>query len=427
VSPGSPRPLRNRLTGRDTASWAAIVLVLTLGGALWFEASALARSPLKIGVALALTGPDARWGEPILQGVQLAIADVNHRGLAGGYVLEAVPRDSAALGQDTVLRQRATVASYERFVADPAVIAAIGPQISAEGRAVAALLSRANLATITPSSTTFDITDPTLVAHFRPGGRTVFFRTIGTDLAQADVMARFAQTRLSVRRVVVIEDGLDSQARLADTFERRATALGITVLARRLISWTQPDYRAELRELAALKPDALYVAVRFGVGAKLARQIPDVLPSVHLMGTEQLYNAALPIQARATGAEGWYVPHVLPNPAASPATMAWADRFRSRYGAAPTGYTITGYTAVTVIADAVDRVVKHGRPVTRASIRDAIQTARLPDALAGPVSFDRNGDLERPAVSVYQVRSGAFQHVETILAAAAGSMARAAQ
>jgi branched-chain amino acid transport system substrate-binding protein len=395
----------------------AALLVVTQGGTASPAAAPIAGPPLKIGVSAALTGPDARWGMPILHGIQLAVEEVNREGLAGGRAMETVPLDSAAHGEETLFRQRTTVADYERFVADRAVIAAIGPQTSPEGRAVAALLIRANLPTITPSATTFDVTDSSLAEGFRPGGRTVFFRTIGTDLAQADAMARFARMRLSVRRVILLEDGLESQARLADVFQHRAGALGITVLARRLLAWTQHDYRPDLRELAALNPDALYVAVRYGVGVKLARQVPEILASARILGTEQLYNAALPIQARHTGAEGWYVPHVAPNPTTSAAAQAWGERFQSRYGAEPSGYALTAYTAVMVIANAVDRVIKRGHPVTRASVRDAIEATHIADAISGPVSFDRDGDLERPAVSIYRIRSGAFQPVDTIFAA----------
>jgi len=399
------------------------VLAVTLGWLSLTGASPPPRPALKIGVSLPLTGPDARWGVPILQGVQLALEDVNREG-AGGHTLETLALDSAALGADIRSRQRAAAASYERFVADPTVIAAVGPQTSSEGRAVAALLSRANLATITPSATTFDITDPTLRATFRPSGRAVYFRTVGTDLAQADAMARFAHARLGIRRVVLIDDGLDSQMRLVDTFARRAAALGMTVLIRRQINWIQLDYREELRELAVLKPDALYVGVRFPAGVKLARQVPGILPSVHVLGTESLYNGAFPIQARPTGAEGWYVPNVAPDPAASAAAAAWAERFQGRFGSAPSGYSLAAYTAVTVIADALGRVVKRGQPVTRANVRDAIEATRLPDALSGPVSFDRDGDLERPVVSIYQVKSGAFQHVETLLSTEAKNGSR---
>src|SRR5262249_41829844 len=150
---------------------------------------------------------------------------------------------------------------------------------------------------------------------------------------------------------------------------------------------------------------------------KLARQIPKILPTVHLLGTEQLYNTALPIQARSTGAEGWYVPHVAPDPVSSPAGVAWAERYRGRYGVVPNAYALTGYTAGVIIVDAVDRVAKGGRPVNRSSVRDAIEATRLPDAVAGPVSFDRDGDLAGAPVSIYRVTGGAFQFVETIFVA----------
>ncbi|HEY7142106.1 MAG TPA: branched-chain amino acid ABC transporter substrate-binding protein [Methylomirabilota bacterium] len=374
---------------------------------------------LKLGVSLPATGPDARWGVPILHGVQLAVEDVNGRGLAGGYALEPLVLDSAGQGDDTRARQRAALANYEQFVADPAVIAAVGPQTSGEGRAIVGLLSRASLATITPSATTFDITDPSMRSHFRPGGRTVYFRTVGTDVAQGDAMARFAHARLGVRQVVLIRDGSSLGDRLVEAFARRAAGLGIAVLDTVLLGWIDQDYRPELRALAAQRPDALYVGARFAVGVKLARQVPEILPGVRLLGTESLYNAAFPIQARATGAEGWYVTNVAPDPAASPAAVAWAARFRGRFGSEASGYSLTAYAAVTIIADAVGRLASRGQPVTRGSVRAAIQATRLPDAVSGPISFDPDGDLERPAVSVYRVQGGSFHHVETVLATTA--------
>jgi branched-chain amino acid transport system substrate-binding protein len=375
-----------------------------------------ARPTLKVGVSLAQTGPDARWGVPMLRGVELAVDEVNRGRGAGGYALETALLDSGASKGDTLSRQHMVATHYERWIADPAVIAVIGPQTSAEGRAVAPLLSRAGLATITPSATTFDITAPAFEARFRPDRRPAFFRTVGTDLAQGETMARFARQHLDIRRIILIDDYSEFGARMVETFERQALAAGITVLARWRPAWTDEDFRPKLRELAGLKPDALYVGVRLAVGVLLARQIPEIMPSARILGTEVFLDKGFPIQARGTGAEGWYVSNVGPDPAATPAVAAWVEGFQRRFGDAPTSYSVTAYTAVTVIADAIGRVVKRGQPITRANVRDAIEATRLPDAPSGPVAFDRNGDLERPAVSIYQIRAGAFHHVTTVLA-----------
>jgi ABC-type branched-subunit amino acid transport system substrate-binding protein len=113
------------------------------------------------------------------------------------------------------------------------------------------------------------------------------------------------------------------------------------------------------------------------------------------------------------------VANVGPDPAAGPAAQAWAERFQRRFGEAPSSYSLTAYTAVAVVAKAVAHVAASGRPITRSRLRDAIQAVRLPDTPQGMVSFDANGDLERPVVSIYQVRSGAFQYVGAVAAAGA--------
>ena len=74
----------------------------------------------------------------MLQGVQLAVEDVSRRGGAGGHPLELVVRDSAMPGLDAIGRQYTTARQYAELVADPAVMAVIGPQSSLEERAVAA-------------------------------------------------------------------------------------------------------------------------------------------------------------------------------------------------------------------------------------------------------------------------------------------------
>ena len=56
-----------------------------------------------------------------------------------------------------------------KMVADKEVVAAIGPQMSGAGKAMAPILSQGGLATITPASTNPDITNPKFAEQYRPG------------------------------------------------------------------------------------------------------------------------------------------------------------------------------------------------------------------------------------------------------------------
>ena len=77
------------------------------------------------------------------------------------------------------------------MVSDKDVVAAIGPQMSGSGKAMAPILSQGDLATITPSSTNPDITDPKFAAQYRPAGKAIYFRTVTTDAFQGPNMANF--------------------------------------------------------------------------------------------------------------------------------------------------------------------------------------------------------------------------------------------
>jgi branched-chain amino acid transport system substrate-binding protein len=76
----------------------------------------------------------------------------------------------------------------------------------------------------------------------------------------------------------------------------------------------------------------------------------------------------------------------------------------------PTNYSITAYTAVYVISDAVDRTVKAKKPLTRSNLRDAIQMTKM-TSIQGPISYDDNGDINNKTVSIYQWRDGEIKYV----------------
>src|SRR5215475_7068163 len=117
---------------------------LVLGIALLCTAMIMAGPPpesaaqskvLKIGMSLPITGADKDGADAILKGAQMAIDEINAKGGVSGYKLEAVVFDSAtpAAGQYDPA-QAAT--NYKKFIADAMVVAAVGPIMSGEGKAI---------------------------------------------------------------------------------------------------------------------------------------------------------------------------------------------------------------------------------------------------------------------------------------------------
>lgn len=129
--------LTRRATGKLMTGAAASTAFLAVGIR---SAGAAGEKEIKIGINLPLTGADAEGANRIKYGALLGIMQANELNLAPGYkfvpwVLNAA---TSTAGQYDPA-QAATNA--RKFVADPAVMAAVGPQMSGSGKAMAPILS----------------------------------------------------------------------------------------------------------------------------------------------------------------------------------------------------------------------------------------------------------------------------------------------
>jgi branched-chain amino acid transport system substrate-binding protein len=362
---------------------------------------AAADKTVKVGINLPFTGADAHDAELIKDGALLAIDEANAQGAVGGYKLEVLLLDdgTATAGQYDPA-QAATNA--RKMVADKNVVAAIGPQMSGSGKAMSPILSQGELATITPSSTNPDITDPKFAGQYRPKGKPIYFRTVTTDAFQGPNMANYYADVLKVKSVYVLDDSGAYGVGIADTFQSQAEKRGIKVLGRDQLNPKETDYATTLTKIKSLNPDALYYGGVAQAGVKLVKQSFDILPKMIKGGGDGMYGAEILRGGGFPAAEGWYAtiaaPNILENSDAAPVI----ERFAKKFGQQPENYSITAYDAALVIIDAIKRVAASGKEVTRETVRDAIQTGHV-KTIQGEVAFDDNGDLQNRVISVFRI------------------------
>jgi branched-chain amino acid transport system substrate-binding protein len=393
------------LQRRYLSGWAgtfAVAALAVLAGAAVVTRTGAADKVVKIGITLPLTGADAEDAALIKDGAVLAIEEANAKGGVAGYKIEAVIYDSgtATAGQYDPA-QAAT--NTKKLVSDPAVVANIGPQMSGEGKAMAPILSEADLATITPSSTNPDITNPAFAGQFKPKGRAIYFRTVTTDAFQGPNMANYMAQVLKIKSVYVLDDSGAYGVGIADAYQRQAEKLGIKVLGRDQLNPKEADYTTVLTKIKALKPDALYYGGVAQAGVKLAKQAHDIIPDMIKAGGDGVYGAAFLKGAGFPAVEKWYATNASPHMLEDPAIAGWVKRFQERFKALPDDYSITAYDGTLVVLDAIKRVAESGKEVNRSNVRDAMQTTKL-KTLQGEVSFDQNGDMVSKVVSVFQYR-----------------------
>ncbi len=367
---------------------------------------------LKVGVNLSLTGADAHSAKLMLDGAQMAFDQADKENAVPGYTFDVVSYDdaTATAGQyDPV--QAATNA--RKMVSDSQVIAAIGPQMSGSGKAMAPILSEGDLAIITPSSTNPDITNPKFAAQYRPGGKAIYFRTVTTDAFQGPNMANYMAKDLHVISVYILDDSGAYGVGMADAFEAQAKKDGMTVLGRDRLDPKAADYTAVLTKIKSLNPQAIYYGGVLQAGVKLAKQAYDIIPNVIKAGGDGMMGPELLTGAGFPAAEGWYATNASPHMTEDTKAEKFVAAFKAKYGESPDDYTITAYDAGLVIIAAVKSLVAENKPVNHDTVRDAIQASNVP-TIQGVVSFDQNGDVKDRTVSVFQVKKDTSKPLDDI-------------
>ncbi len=366
---------------------------------------------IKVGVNLSFTGADATNAERIGNGAIMAFEEANAAKTVKGYTFQLVKLDDAtATAGQYDPAQAATNA--RTMVSDRGYVAALGPQMSGAGKAMAPILSQGNLAIITPSSTNPDLTDPKFAAQYRPAGKAIYFRTVTTDAFQGPNMANYMADTLKVKSIYVLDDSGAYGVGLADAFQGQAEKKGIKVLGRDRLDPKAADYSAVLTKIKGLDPQALYYGGVSQAGVKLAKQAYDIIPNMIKAGGDGMQSADLLKGAGFPAVEGWYATVASPHVTEDPKTKGFSDKYFARFKQRPDDYTIACYVGAEVIVEAVKRVAATGKDVTRVAVRDAIQGVKLPSTLLGPIEFDEYGDLKNKVISVFKITKDAEKPLE---------------
>jgi len=377
-----------------------LLLASAIAIALPLSASRADEKFVTIGICLPFTGAAQDSAVRIKDGALLALNEINAKGGINGVMLHPLLLDNGS--STTGQYDPATAAvNARKMVADPTVVAAIGPMNSGSGKAMSAILSQGNLATITPSSTNPDLTSPNFAATYRPAGKPVYFRSVTTDAFQGPNMANYYADVLKVKRLYVLDDSGAYGVGLANAFEAQAKKKGIEVLGHDKLDPMASDYTPVFTKIKSLNVDAIYLGSSALAAVKAVKQSYDIIPNVIKGGGDGLYESEILTGAGFPAANGWYATIAAPHLVTDPAAEDWQKRYTAAFNLLPSDYAITAYDGMLVIIDALQRVAKAG-DITRAAVRDAIQSAHV-KTLQGEISFDENGDLASHVISVFQI------------------------
>jgi ABC-type branched-subunit amino acid transport system substrate-binding protein len=346
-------------------------------------------------------GSEIFASELVINGVQLAIKEAG--GKAGPFAID-LPRslllDDAVNGTHD---PETGAFNVGYIVADPSVVALIGPLISSVARAELPISNAAGLAHCSPGTTMPGLTRDPAAAALRDSPNN-FVRVATNDDVDATLAAQYLYETLELRRTYVVDDADAPGSRIADAFEAAFEALGGMVTGRDSIAPGAGSLRDLLVAAKGGEPGAIvYVGSTRAGGADVLFTAADVglgeLPFM-VIGADGISDGSVSVPGSFLSRVGTAASHahtVLTEIQVIPEWEAFEHRYLAEYGSHPTVGAAQGYACAQILLNAIERAILAFPGADAADLREAVRVAltdtkRTYSTVLGNINFDRNGN-----------------------------------
>ncbi len=319
-----------------------------------------ATTTVKIGIELPLSGADKPNGEPTLNGVKLAIAQVK----VPGFDVQLNVQDDTVNG---VHDPQQGAKNIQTLVNDTAVVGVVGPFNSNVAKAEIPISNQAGLLQCSPANTNISLTKPEFGAgDLRKANpdKIAYVRVATTDDIQGAAGADIAYTIVKAKKAFVIDDTETYGKALADQFVSTFKKLGGTVIddkSHGVPKSQQGDFTSLITQAKAAGPDYVFFGgVTATGGGLLRKQMIAQGLNVPFGGGDGISDGAASVKgsflniAGDAGSVNTYMTvaatHDIPNP----------DKFKADYKAMfntdPGAYSASGYACAQIILEALKNV-----------------------------------------------------------------------
>lgn len=336
--------------------------------------------PIKIAAIFALSGKAASSNKPSVEGVHLAVNELNVRGglLGRQIVLLLLDNQSTPIGASLAAREAAKLG----------VSAIIGSSWSSNSLAVAQIAQQHRIPMISPTSTNSRLT----------GIGDYIFRVCYSDPFQGKILAEFASDYLKASRAIIFVDlTSDFSLDLSAVFTTHFEAHGGQVVREIEYKASQINYDQQIAIALAESTDIILFSGHHESGL-IARKLQDAGATAIPLGTDAWDTPSFFTAGGNRIRRGYYLSH-WSAASENPLSRRFVETYGSRTNLlAPTALS---YDAIYVLAEAIRRA---GTDDHR-KIRQTLSTMQGFQGVTGNISFDSQGNAAKGGY-LLEIRDG---------------------
>ena len=328
---------------------------------------------IEIGFIGPLTGPIGDAGQGIMKGAQLAVEEINSYGGINGKQLKILYEDGQCF-------PKAAVNAATKLITINKVPLIIGPACSTSIFPVASIANQYK----TPIIGTLDSSKA-----IGDAGEYVFTNGFSVE-SGAELMAKFAYDKLSIRTVTILYDIDDWAQTLANTFKLKFEELGGNVLLVQKHNLESRDYRTELLKMKQLNPDAMYI-IDLELSGLVFKQARELGIKSQFLGADNLGFSPV-IESSAAAVEGAYFSYQMKFDNSNKELNSFKTKYAARYNtkAKDVLYPAIGYDNVMLVASVLEKAGTDSVKIQQ----ELLKTKDFKGVL-GKTSFKANGVANR--------------------------------
>ncbi len=343
---------------------------------------------IKIGTISPNTGNLAAYGEAVVNGINLAVDEIN---AAGGVLGKQIVLETLDDKGDAVEGANA----FNKLADDSNVCAVIGSVTSGVTSGLAPLANESKIVLLTPTATADTVTD----------ADDYVFRACFKDSYQGRMAAKFAAEVLKVKKVAVLYASGDAySAGLREAFIAAAEEFGLEVVAEESSSSTEDtDYSAQLTNIAGSDAEFLFAPYYYSsVGPYIVPQARAAGFDGVIMGADGFDGTiATMVDDKSLYNNCYFTNHYSPDDT-SAAVQNFVTAYSDKYGAESlNALAALAYDAVYMLRDSIVKA----NSTDRTAIRDAMSGMSF-SGVTGSFTLDETGTPEK-SVAIIEFKDGA--------------------
>jgi branched-chain amino acid transport system substrate-binding protein len=368
-----------------------------LAAGSYFPRAARAASEIVIANLHPVTGFVAVDGKVATAGCMTAVDEINEAGgirSLGGAKLRLISADTQGKND---------IASVEtQRVIQGGAVAIVGSYLSSTTRITTQVAEQHRV----PHVADEGVADEILQRGFKYTFRIAPSSTALGALSAANMALLMKSAGLSGLSVAYMHEDSAFGASMGRSFPEAAKKNGIDVRTVLSYAATSTDLSVEVSKLIATGADVIAASTYYGDGLLIAKIIQQRKPKIKAfvgVGSAAYANPTF-VKDLGAASEGYFnnIMHWNPN---APALRAVLTRFaKFGEGLAFTHQGAYAYTAVKVLADAIERA----KSTERDAIREALAKTNFSNHILpqGPIVFDETGQNRNAGIALLQVQKG---------------------